>query len=80
MVDLNVEFVNSPNDLDYCSLASTLTSIGCDGSLSTIVALNLSTTLITMRFHSQHWQNKEIFKSKKAAMPQHSFPMQQTMF
>jgi hypothetical protein len=80
VVDLNVEFVNNPNDLDYCGLASTLASIACYGSLSTIVVVNLSTTIIPMRLHGQHSQNKEILKSKKITMPQHWFLMQQTMF
>ncbi len=80
MVDLNVEFVNNPNDLYYYGSTSTLASIGCDGSLSTIATRDLFTTIITMRCHGQHWPKKKIFNSKKVAMPQHRFFMQQIMF
>jgi hypothetical protein len=65
MVDLNVEFVNSPNALDYCGLASTLAFIGCDGSFSTIATRNLSTTIVTMRLHGQLGKTKRFLMYQK---------------
>lgn len=43
MVDLSVEFVDNPNDLDYCGSTSTSTSIGCVGSPNIIINGNLFT-------------------------------------
>ncbi len=43
MVDLSVEFVDNPNDLDYCGSTSTSTSIGCVGSANIIINGNMFT-------------------------------------
>ncbi len=43
MVDLSVEFVDNPNDLDYCGSSSTSTPIGCVGSPNITINGNLFT-------------------------------------
>jgi hypothetical protein len=42
-VDLSVEFVDNPNDLDYCGSTSTSTFIGCVGNLNITINGNLFT-------------------------------------
>ncbi len=47
MVDLSVEFVDNPNDLDYCGSTSTSTSISCVGSPNITINGNLFTMVTT---------------------------------
>jgi hypothetical protein len=45
MVDLHVEFVHYPNDLDYCGSTSTSTSIGFVGNPNITINGNLFTII-----------------------------------
>jgi hypothetical protein len=53
MVDLSVEFVDNPNDLDYCGSSSTSTSIGCVGSPNITINGNLFTILQLIKLYGQ---------------------------